>query len=413
MMIDGGGGPTTFRSVTDLEFAAGWVPGLGEPIPLDTDHPEDDPLTALERLVGPALEHRPCVVGFSGGRDSSLILAAALRVARREGLDDPVPVTKRYPAHPETDESAWQELVVRHLGVREWVVEDYDDEFDLLGEVARSSLRRHGLVWPATVHNRAPQLAVARGGTYLGGEGGDEVLGGFRAAGWVALRTGALRPGRTAARELAAAFGPSSTRGRLLRRTLGDEPLRPWLQPEAQAWYEQTVVDDLVRRPMRYRAALAHHLSHRAVQTAMHNLHAAGRVLDVTYVQPLVEPSFAAALARHGPRLGYSGRTAAMQALFSDLLPPALLARNHKATFNSPYAGRHTRDFIARWDGHGLDSGIVDVEALRDLWSGPVIHGGTFQLVQAAWLATEGTTDRPGAPGPIPEHPAEAGSERG
>ena len=54
----------------------------------------------------------PCLVSFSGGRDSSLVLAAAAKAARRDGLALPVPVTNRFACGPHSHESDWQELVV-------------------------------------------------------------------------------------------------------------------------------------------------------------------------------------------------------------------------------------------------------------------------------------------------------------
>ena len=74
------------------------------------------PLAALEAAILPALARPPCLVSFSGGRDSSSVLAAATRAAAREGLDPPVPVTLRLRDAPMSDEAEWQELVVRDLG---------------------------------------------------------------------------------------------------------------------------------------------------------------------------------------------------------------------------------------------------------------------------------------------------------
>ena len=51
-----------------------------------------------------ALRRPPCLVSFSGGLDSSALLAVATAVARREGLDDPVPATLVVPGSPESDE---------------------------------------------------------------------------------------------------------------------------------------------------------------------------------------------------------------------------------------------------------------------------------------------------------------------
>ena len=66
------------------------------------------PRVALEAAVLGALRRPPCGVAFSGGRDSSLVLAVATHVARREGLPDPIPVTRRFPDKPEAEESEWR-----------------------------------------------------------------------------------------------------------------------------------------------------------------------------------------------------------------------------------------------------------------------------------------------------------------
>ena len=55
------------------------------------------PRAALEAVVLRALLRPPCLVSFSGGRDSSLVLAIASDVARRHGLPLPVPATNRFP----------------------------------------------------------------------------------------------------------------------------------------------------------------------------------------------------------------------------------------------------------------------------------------------------------------------------
>ena len=44
-----------------------------------------------------SLQRPPCVVAFSGGRDSAGLLAAATRAARRHGLPLPIPATYRFP----------------------------------------------------------------------------------------------------------------------------------------------------------------------------------------------------------------------------------------------------------------------------------------------------------------------------
>ena len=71
-------------------------------------------------MVAP-LSRPPRIVSFSGGRDSSLVLAVVIRVARREGLPLPIPVTVRPAGDADHVEAGWQELVVRDLGLDDWV----------------------------------------------------------------------------------------------------------------------------------------------------------------------------------------------------------------------------------------------------------------------------------------------------
>ena len=126
--------------------------------PLEPVAPGTEPLSMLEGAVLPALARPPCVVAFSGGRDSSAVLAVATGVAKKEGLPLPVPVTQVYPDNPETDETRWQELVIRHLGLTEWERVEVTGELDLLGPVARRLLTRHGLLWPPNFYTFEPLI---------------------------------------------------------------------------------------------------------------------------------------------------------------------------------------------------------------------------------------------------------------
>ena len=53
-----------------------------------------------------------------------------------------------------------------------------------------------------------------------------------------------------------------------------------------------------------------------------------------------------------------------MRALFSDLLPPQVIARTAKAEFSAPLFGEQTRRFARRWDGGGLDPRLIDSDVL-------------------------------------------------
>lgn len=377
-----------FYRLSEYEFAAGWVPGHGSQVSQSATR-SSDPVTALERTLLPALQGSPCIIGFSGGRDSSVILAVAVRLARREGLPLPIPVTNRFPGVPEAEESQWQELVIRHLEIDDWVRREFREELDLLGQPAQESLRRHGVLWPATLHNRAPSIAVAHGGCYIDGEGGDEILGEFR----ITPITQALRKDRAlnrdAVRKGTYALSPRWYRRRVETRRMWAGWDRTWLRPSVADWYVTCSADNEAGLPLRYPAAVRRVAHRRAVIVAMQNLDAMGRALGVRYVHPFYDASFLAALASTGGRFGHSGRTATMRAIFNGLLPDALLAREHKAYFNTAFIQQRSRAFLDSWDGAGLDPDLIDLDALRKVWSEPRVHAGTYQLMHAAWLATQ------------------------
>jgi hypothetical protein len=378
-----------FARVSDFEFAAGWVPGYeASPSREGRVRPSKSPLDVLERVLLDALLEPPCVIGFSGGRDSSALLAVAMRVSRREGLDAPIPVTKVYPDVPSTDENSWQELVVRWVGVEEWVRNEYYDELDLLGPAAIESLRRHGPLWPATAHNREPTLALARGGCYVDGQGGDEILGEFRITPLTQVLARTRPLDRRARRDTLYALAPARLRRGVASRQVERSADRTWLRPEVAAWYKETSIDDVLRASLRYPRAVHQTANRRAAQTSMRNLDAVGRSLGVRYVHPFFDQEFLAALGVFGGGLGFPSRTATMHALFSGLLPDELNAREDKVYFNNAFIHGYSRAFLDTWDGTGLDTDLIDSDALREVWSQPVIHGGTFQLMHAAWLAT-------------------------
>lgn len=109
--------------------------------------------TVLENTIRAALDAgRQSYVLFSGGRDSSAVLALAVHVARREGLPEPVPVTVYHPDSPESHESDWQDLVLEHLRVRDRLVVTMRGDQSLLGPAATEAIRRRGPVWLSLIH---------------------------------------------------------------------------------------------------------------------------------------------------------------------------------------------------------------------------------------------------------------------
>ena len=152
-------------SLTPLEIASGIVFGVEEDAPGPGAAPSAaSARDALEAAVLPALQRPPCVVSFSGGLDSSAVLAVASSVARREGLPLPVAVTLRFPGNAEADETSWQESVVSAVPVGDWDRIEIRHELSVVGPVATEALREHGLLWPFNAYVHVPVFERARGG---------------------------------------------------------------------------------------------------------------------------------------------------------------------------------------------------------------------------------------------------------
>lgn len=370
-----------------MEVATGHVPGFVPPAGDARPAAPGSPTRTLIDLVTPARD-APVFVAFSGGRDSSVVLAAAVHGARAVGAPDPIPVTLRFPAHPGTDEEAWQRRVLTWLGLRDWMRLDAGTDADLLGPRALDSLRRYGLLFPPTAHTRGRLFEEVAGHLLLTGEGGDEVFGAQRVAALTQLARG-HRPSRARLRAGLEAAVPAPVRGRLLRRRFAGAR-RPWLRPAANAALIRALVRDERRAPLRWDQSLRRHLRRRALQTGRRNLAALAADHGVTYRHPLLERPFIEALARAGGALGYTSRTAGLETHFGSLLPPDVLGRRSKTTFNAPYFGPHTRAFARRWGGAGIRVDLVEQGALRKTWLETEPHGASAMLLHAAWLAEDG-----------------------
>lgn len=374
--------------MTPLEVAWGWLDT--EPVGAAAVCPgrPEEPVAALERAIRPALLRPPCVVQFSGGRDSSLVLAVALRLARREGLAEPIARTHRFPGLAETAEDEWQERVARHLGVREWQRVDLDDELDLVGPVAGPSLRRHGMLWPPLVHVRHFDFGDISGGALVDGEGGDEVLGPGRMAPLQHVLARRRLPTVAALKRVGFSLSPRPLRRVGARRWYEHQLRPPWLRPDAWRALRSVLAQELAGEPMDRRRALARHGRLRAVSLFRSNTAALGDEHGVLVVHPLLEPTVLAAIGAAGGRRGFPSRSSAMTSLFAGLLPDDVLRRADKARFNRSAFSTHSRAFAAHWDGRGVDDALVDPELLAGAWKTREPSAMSFALLQSAWLAS-------------------------
>lgn len=367
-----------------LEIAGGWLNG-SDPDPLPPD-PGISPRQALDRIVSGYLARPPCLLAFSGGRDSSALLAVAVSVARREGLPLPIPVTLTYPGAAGTDESSWQHLVLDHLQLTERVVLTVHEEHDPLGPVATPLLRRHGIVWPPNFAPTWRMMDLARGGVLLTGESGDEVFGIKRITPLTKVLGARGRVDPHLYPWAVRALAPAALRRRTEFR---NRYRRTWLHEPVDALLGARDADDAAAYSLHAGRNAWQFTARRCVRRFYDTMRTLGREIDVEYVPAFGEPDFVAALAHAAGFWGWTGRTATMLRLFGDLLPRELLERTTKAYFTHAVFTEHMRSFAREWDGSGVDTDLVDPEALRENWLSETPHLPAMSLLQQAWLRTQ------------------------
>lgn len=373
----------TSNQLHPCEVATGFPAGGGarEPLP---EVPAEHARKALERAIAEALQRSPCGVSFSGGRDSSAMLALAMTVSRREGLPPPAAITIRCSDAPGSDESTWQEYVVRETGVADWEIVTVDDELDFVGPLAQRTLHRHGLLAPANTYFHVPILRLLRGGTLITGIDGDVLLGGWKWGPDAPRWTGAERLTRSYSVQRAFAALPPRLRGPAAARLLWRPP---WTRSDrvARRRFRDFYRDAWDLEPKNWRDRVHWWWQRRYLSLATNALDLLADDVDAVVVNPLLDPSFVAAVANQiDPPLG---RTAWMVRLFADVLPDQVITRRGKAYFDEAMWNRHFRHFVAEWDGTGVDPELVDVEGLRREWTKPAPHFASALLLHSAWLA--------------------------
>jgi asparagine synthase (glutamine-hydrolysing) len=378
-------GPNLF-ALTELEVATGDVFGQVDVPPWPEEAVDGGPLDVLFDEARRILSRGRCVVAFSGGRDSSALLACFLYVARRDGFEEPTALTARWPGDAAAEESEWQDHVARELKVKHWEIITPGTDFDLLGPLATGLLRAHGLLWPAPLVIFLPMIDAAGDGVLVTGEGGDEVFGIWGMGRiWSAVRQ--RRRLRSAVRPVLGAAMPDWLRRR--RALPGAEPYQNWLTPEAWAAQREALAAEAVAvAPLWWPDYLREVDCERGLRLAERAYASICASRGGSLATPLKSPAFLSALARAGGRLGLGDRTSVMRALFSSLLDDTILSRVSKATFGGVYWGPASREFAEDWDGTGVPVRWVDVEALRAAWRAPTPVYGTALPLHAAWLAT-------------------------
>ena len=280
------------------------------------------------------------------------MLAVATALARREGLPEPIPVTHRFPSAARTHESAWQEQVVRHLHLDDWLRIEAGEELGGIGPVAQRVLRRHGLLWPCNAYFHAPVFQAASGGSVLTGVGGDEAFGSSSWERPLAVLGGRARPRPRDALRVGFAVAPRPVKRAVIRSRMPE--LFPWLRQDARRAVIRAIVADAAREPVRWRARHRALLGSAAMETTLTSLAVLGADHDVEVAHPFASAPFLGALAAPQRARRHRSRSEAMTSLVGDLLPPALLTRSTKARFDEVLWSPESRALAAGWTGEGV-----------------------------------------------------------
>ena len=371
-----------------LDLAFCFPAGLDPVAPLERARSHRSPLAAFEDVIRAALQRPPCLISFSGGRDSSALLATAVGVAKRDGLDAPVPATLVFPGAASTHEHEWQATILEHLDVADWERFEIEDELDAVGPVATQLLLRHGLLWPFNTHFHAPIIEKAAGGTVVTGFGGDELGNSLTSARAERVLSIRARPRLSDAPVVGLALSPPSVRSAVYRRrTKAELNALPWLTKEAAQQIAREEGQTRSRVPLGWEAMIRQWVwRSRYVRVCAESFRVMGAYHGVSVVHPFVEGKVLDALATAGGFGGLGNRTTLLREIFGDVLPERTIRRTTKAEFTDPLWTETARTFVNEWSGEGLNPSLVDSRVLRRHWGGDARNVVSTTLLQAAWL---------------------------
>lgn len=385
-------------ALTDREIAYGFPLGMSESLipknrPLRRRGSSSNPIDVLDEILLEALRKTPCVVTFSGGRDSSLLLARAAMVAKKHGLPAPVALTHRYPAEDvDAQETEWQNRVVDHLRVLdlplEWVINDVTTEFDILGKPLTDLLAANGRpFFPPASGSSLFDYNFAAGGSLVTGEFGDELFANSRSYRFRRSLSELRTPSRNSIRSIVRPLLRSM-------RSVDAEEIAiltgiTWLTEDARrellASFKEASDDDFG-----WKSEVRRKLDTRALSVSIMTRDRIAGLFGSTPVDPFLDPRFIESWCSY---IGYFGvsRNQSMRILSDGLLPDSVIEREGKAFFNRSRFGEDTKNFTTNWDGAGLDLPEVDVGLLREAWKQNLVTLQSAILLQHAWLQSATT----------------------
>jgi asparagine synthase (glutamine-hydrolysing) len=171
------------------------------------------------------------------------------------------------------------------------------------------------------------------------------------------------------------------------RRVWTDNQLTPWLRRDARRQFLAAAAKFEAEQPLSFSSSVRLVPHWRAHAVTLRNRPFFARSFDVDFASPLLDADVVDALARDGGSLGRGSRTMALRAIAADLLPDAVLTRRSKAAFNAAFWSDHAQRFADQWTGEGVDTELVDVDKLRELWLSDGRKVLSMALLQQAWLA--------------------------
>jgi asparagine synthase (glutamine-hydrolysing) len=162
----------------------------------------------------------------------------------------------------------------------------------------------------------------------------------------------------------------------------------PWLRPSGRRLVIGLFAAEAAAEPRRLEARIAFWRRLRYLAIGVRCLDLIAGEAGTRVVHPLLSSDFWSAVATVAAPVGFAGRTDGVRRLFGDLLPPDIIERTSKASFDHVFWTERSRAFARDWDGSGVSEDLVDARELVRHWSQPNPSTPSSLLLQAAWLGS-------------------------